>query len=64
MDDLQIKAFEQKIVDTCNGIQISNRAKYYVLRDIADKLLEASERDIAISLAILDKEKKQKGGGE
>ena len=64
MDDLQIKAFEQKIVDICNGIKISNRAKYYVLRDIADKLLEASERDIAISLAILEKEKKQKGGGE
>lgn len=62
MEDIKIKAFEQKIVEVCNSINtLSNRTKYYVLKDIADKLLEASERDIAVALAVADKDKK---GGE
>lgn len=63
MDDIKIKAFEQKIIELCNGIPISNRVKYYVLKDIADKLLEASERDIAVAVAISNKPE-QKGGTE
>lgn len=66
MEDMKIKAFEKLIVDSCNNTPISNREKYYVLKDIADKLLEVSERDIAIQMAILDQQKQneQKGGAE
>lgn len=65
MEDIKIKAFEDEIIKICNGMNgLNNRAKHYVLKDIADKLLEASERDIAIALAIANKNKEQKGGDE
>lgn len=60
MNDLQIKAFEQKIVDACNDTPISNRIKHYVLKDIAEKLLEASEKDMAVTLALADMRKKER----
>lgn len=62
MEDIKIKAFEQKIVDVCNEVcGLNNRAKYYVLKDIAGKLLEASERDIAVAMAVTQQSKE--GGG-
>ena len=73
MEDLSIVAFEQKIVDICNKVPISKRTMYYVLKDVANKLLEASDRECQISMAINDYEKKKaeaeqnetkKGGGE
>ncbi len=60
MDDVKIKAFEKLIVDACNDIPISNRIKHYVLKDVAEKLLEASERDIAVTLALADMRKKER----
>lgn len=64
MDDIKIRAFEAKIVEICNGVPISNRMKYYVLKDISEKLLEASERDVAVTTALLNKQKEEKEGGE
>lgn len=53
MEDIKIKAFEDKIIELCNSVPTLNcRAKYYVLKSVADKLLEASERDIAVALAV------------
>lgn len=73
MEDVKIKAFEQMIVDVCNKTPICNRVKYYVLKEIADKLLEASERDAMVMTALSEhqvkeneqqKTEEQKGGGE
>lgn len=60
MDDVKIKAFEKLIVDACNDTPISNRIKHYVLKDIAEKLLEASEKDMAVALALADVRKKER----
>lgn len=50
MDELRIKAFENLIIEHCNKTPISNRVKYYVLKDIAQKLLDASELDVQLAL--------------
>lgn len=60
MDDIKIKAFEKLIIDACNDTPISNRVKHYVLKDIAEKLLEASEKDMAVTLALADMRKKER----
>lgn len=73
MEELKIIAFEQSVVDLCNHTPIPNRTKMYVLKEIANKLLEASERDYQMALQALEQKKKedaekaeteQKGGGE
>lgn len=50
MDELKIKAFENIIVEHCNKTPIPNRVKYYVLKDIAQKLFDASELDVQLAL--------------
>ena len=57
MDEIRIKAFENSVIDLCNGAAISNRVKYYVLKDIAEKLLDASEKDYQVQVATLDMQK-------
>ena len=47
-DDVKIKGFENSVIDLCNGVALSNRIKYYVLKDITQKLLEASELNIQL----------------
>lgn len=48
MDDtLNLIAFESSVVNLCNDTPISSRAKYYVLKDITQKLLVASEQEYA-----------------
>ncbi len=64
MEDVKIKAFEKLIIDTCNDTPVSNRTKYYVLKDVAEKLLVASEKDIAVTLAIAEKQKEGKAKDE
>lgn len=59
MDDVKISAFEKLIIETCNKIPISNRVKYYVLKDIAEKLLQASNTDIAIQTSLIPREEQQ-----
>lgn len=50
MDELKIKAFENIIIEHCNKTPIPNRVKHYVLKDIAQKLLDASEIDVQLAL--------------
>ncbi len=59
MVNVETIAFEKLIVDTCNQTPISNRVKYYVLKDIAQKLLEASEFDYKQTILELEKKKKE-----
>lgn len=59
MEELKISAFEKALIDLCNGVPIANRAKYYVLKDVADKCLEASNREIEIVKDKLQKEKEK-----
>ncbi len=65
MDELKIIGFEQSVVDLCNKTPIPNRVKMYVLKEIANKLLDASERDYAIQMRMLEQKNNQdKKGGE
>ena len=63
-ENLEVIYFEKLIVDACNNTPINKRTQYYVLKDITQKLLEASEREHQIALAGLEKAKQneQKGG--
>lgn len=57
MEDIKIAAFEKLIVDACNNIPLSNRVKYYVLKDISQKLLAVSEQEIQIMEKEMEKER-------
>lgn len=58
MNDLEIIAFEQKIIEFCNGVPIPAMTKYYILKDISQKLLEAGKQN-AKTIADSRKEKEE-----
>lgn len=64
MEEIKIKGFENTILDLCNKTPMPWRTKYYVLKDLAQKCLEASEKDCQMALAEIEKQKEQKGGTE
>lgn len=64
MDELKIKAFENLIIENCNKTPIPNRVKYYVLKDIAQKLLDASELDVRIALSQIPQESEVEQNGD
>ncbi len=59
MDELKIKGFENLIIDACNKTPIPNRAKYYVLKEIAQKCFDASELDARIALSQIPQEESE-----
>ena len=64
MEEIKIVNFENELVSLCNRTQIPNRTKYYILKDTAQKLLEASERDYMAEVNALKKEKLEKEKAE
>lgn len=58
MDEIKIKAFENSILELCNGVDIPWKIKYYILKDISEKALELSER---ICLSISRQQIQEKG---
>lgn len=64
MDEIKIVNFENELVSLCNRTQIPNRTKYYILKDTAQKLLEASERDYAAEVNALKKERLEREKAE
>lgn len=58
MNDLAIITFEKQLIELVNGVPLPNRCKWYVVKDVADKLLHASEVDVR---ATLEKIEAQKG---
>lgn len=59
MNELLLFTFEKQIVDLCNGVAIPNRAKYYILKDIADRLLKVSDTDVKKCLEEIEKSKEK-----
>lgn len=57
MDELKIRAFENLIIEACNKTPIPAKVKYYVLRDVAQSVLNASNVDIALELKEIERQK-------
>lgn len=60
MDDLTIFTFEKQLIELINKTPLPNRAKWYVVKDVADKLLKASENDIQKQINSVPKQEGEK----
>ena len=59
MDDLKIKAFENSLEELCNKAGIPKRVEYFILIDVARRVLSASELEIQLSLQNMAQKKKE-----
>lgn len=69
MEEVKIIGFEQAIVELCNKTPIPWRTKYYILKDLAHRCLEASDKEYQTTMNSLnvnktDENKPEQKGGE